>query len=417
MATMNDIVTPALQPGLYYAPGSPALGGPVVAPTTPTQQTSPGTTTTQGSTQPVSTLPNYAAPTATPSPSATGTDLFGITPNPAQTITGPVVPSITQTAPQALGQNIQDLPQIEQIAQGINQGNLGFVQQEFNQLPGYSFDLQQEGQNIGQEESGQLPQSVVNQLETAAAERGIATGSPGSPNSNAALMQALGLNSLQLEQTGEQNLNAATAALPQVTPFDASSQLISPSLAQTAAQESAQSEFQQQQLTAEQQQAAAALAAAQAGTQAGNIPAPGNSFNAPALPQYEGGSGIINPLTGEGNIDPLTGQPVNPATYGITETPNPGAVGTTQNFGMTQAPNYSPVTFQPTYQPTGTTPTPDQGQNPNAVYNEQGQQIDPETGEVIFDPNEEQIPQENPDEEGEPVYQYDDGGDDGEDNG
>jgi hypothetical protein len=83
-----------------------------------------------------------------------------------------------------------------------------------NQLPGYNQSVANVGANVQSETAGQLPADVVQQLQYGAAERGMATGSPGSPNANAAYLRSLGLNSLQLTNTGEQNLNAATAALP-----------------------------------------------------------------------------------------------------------------------------------------------------------------------------------------------------------
>ena len=82
------------------------------------------------------------------------------------------------------------------------------------QLPGYAGALSNIGGNISAETAGQLPPDVIQELQQQAAERGVATGSPGSPNSNAAYLKALGLNSLQLTQQGQQNFQSILPSLP-----------------------------------------------------------------------------------------------------------------------------------------------------------------------------------------------------------
>lgn len=62
---------------------------------------------------------------------------------------------------------------------------------------------------ISSEISGQLPSDVQAQLNQQAAERGVSTGTTGSPNAGAAYLRALGLNSLQMQQLGQQNLSQA----------------------------------------------------------------------------------------------------------------------------------------------------------------------------------------------------------------
>ena len=64
---------------------------------------------------------------------------------------------------------------------------IGAGQQAYGQLPNYNADISTLGTNINSEVSGQLPADVVNQIAQAGAERGVATGSPGSPNANAEL--------------------------------------------------------------------------------------------------------------------------------------------------------------------------------------------------------------------------------------
>lgn len=84
----------------------------------------------------------------------------------------------------------------------------------YSQLPGYNTDVSNVGGNISSEIAGQLPEDVANQIATAAAERGVATGSPGSPNSTASYLDSLGLNSLALTQTGQTNLQSMLQSLP-----------------------------------------------------------------------------------------------------------------------------------------------------------------------------------------------------------
>jgi hypothetical protein len=91
-----------------------------------------------------------------------------------------------------------------------NQSILPFLQN----LPGYANAVGQRSENTQQMLQGQLPQDVVNQISTRAAERGIAGGSPGGPNANAAYLSALGLNSLQMMNQGSQQLSQSIQDTP-----------------------------------------------------------------------------------------------------------------------------------------------------------------------------------------------------------
>lgn len=122
-----------------------------------------------------------------------------------------------------------------------NLGNLGNLTTDLNSLiaknaalpyqmnlPNYNAMTGQSSGNILSLLKGQVPQDVANQLAQLGAERGVATGSIGSPNSNTALMRALGLTSLGLQQQGEGDLTAAINRTPTGKQFDPSSFLISP---------------------------------------------------------------------------------------------------------------------------------------------------------------------------------------------
>lgn len=95
-------------------------------------------------------------------------------------------------------------------------------------IPGEAGLETQSSANIGSELRGELPADVVRTLGQQAAERGVATGSPGSPNTNAAYLRALGLTSLDLTGMGQSQLTAAEGRNPAAPIFDPSSQLITP---------------------------------------------------------------------------------------------------------------------------------------------------------------------------------------------
>lgn len=81
-------------------------------------------------------------------------------------------------------------------------------------LPNYMGMVGADVGNITSNLAGQLPSDVIGLMQQQAAERGIATGTPGSPNTNAAYLRALGLTSLQLQQLGHSQLTEAMQRTP-----------------------------------------------------------------------------------------------------------------------------------------------------------------------------------------------------------
>ena len=79
-----------------------------------------------------------------------------------------------------------------------------------NQLPGYGADLAAVGQNISSDLAGTVSPDVMAELSQNAAEHGISTGGA----TGAAYLKALGLTSLGLEQTGQQDLQSILSSLP-----------------------------------------------------------------------------------------------------------------------------------------------------------------------------------------------------------
>lgn len=147
----------------------------------------------------------------------------------------PGVPDPNASARSAISGNTANLPQIQNLAGGVNQFNLTQALQALEaSVPGLAKLNQQSSANIAQELAGEVPDDVVNNLITSAAERGILTGSPGSPNANAAYLRALGLTSLDQKKTGQANLSSAVARAPQVPLFNLSSMLTTPEMVQDA---------------------------------------------------------------------------------------------------------------------------------------------------------------------------------------
>jgi len=107
------------------------------------------------------------------------------------------------------------LPNFDAEAQRNNQFMTGQAQAPYlANLPNYAQMIAQRSGNVTQQLRGQLPEDVIRQIAQQSAERGIATGAPGSPNANAAYLRALGLNSLQMQQQGSAELSRSIADTP-----------------------------------------------------------------------------------------------------------------------------------------------------------------------------------------------------------
>ena len=193
----------------------------------------------------------------------------------------PQLPQPQQTQQQAIAGNLTNLGSLYGLGTGVtsNQNVLAASGLKQN-LPGYQKMVGQSSQNIESLLKGQVPADVLAQMQQSAAERGIMTGSPGSPNSNAAYLRALGLTSLGLQQQGEGELTGAIQRTPQGQPFNLSSFLTTP-------------EQQQQYGTAQAIYNAAPNPAAAAGANlsaaAAGLAAGGGSIGAPTMPIAAGG--------------------------------------------------------------------------------------------------------------------------------
>lgn len=210
----------------------------------------------------------------------------------------PQVPSLAQTQGQAVSGNLSNLTGIQDLASQTNQFNLGQAANQFAQLPGYTQDLSNIGASIADLTAGKIPTDVLTQLQQAAAERGIATGSPGSPNADAAYLRALGLTSLGLQNQGLTNLKTALGTLPSAPLFNPASFYYTPEQQQAAAQ--AQSTYNAAPIPAYAQQQA--MQATKAGMNRGNQP------TTTGQPQsFDIASALLNKYSNPGNA-PVTGQ-------------------------------------------------------------------------------------------------------------
>lgn len=147
----------------------------------------------------------------------------------------PQVPSPVSTAGQAVSGNVANLPGISTLAtQATTLGNTLAKSGYEQNLPGYAGNLSQAAVNAGNLLQGQIPPDVLRQIQQAAAERGVAIGSPGSPNANAAMLRALGLTSLNLQGEGLQQFGKLMGLTPVGQPFNPASMMVSPDALQAA---------------------------------------------------------------------------------------------------------------------------------------------------------------------------------------
>lgn len=100
-------------------------------------------------------------------------------------------------------------------AAAINKFMNGQALQSYNSnLPGYANAVGQRSENTASMLKGELPQDVINQIAQNSAERGVGGGQSGGPNSNAAYLRALGLNSLDMMGAGSKELSQSISDTP-----------------------------------------------------------------------------------------------------------------------------------------------------------------------------------------------------------
>lgn len=141
----------------------------------------------------------------------------------------PTVPSPEESLAQSLYGTQQNLGGLYGLAGQTNQFNAAQAAGQYQaNLPLYGPMTQQASSDIYSNLQGQLPADVIQQMQQRAAERGVQTGTAGSPNQDAAYLRAIGLTSLDLENLGQQQLSQAVARTPTGPLFDPSKFYITP---------------------------------------------------------------------------------------------------------------------------------------------------------------------------------------------
>lgn len=139
----------------------------------------------------------------------------------------PTVPNPAASAAAATSGNLGNLPALINLGQQVNPATQA---QFYGGIPNYSGLNAQSSANIDAMLHGQLPQDVVNQVAQRAAERGVITGQ----TSPASYLQALGLNSLQMQQQGEALLGQSVARNTRAPFYAPAMGFVSPDAQQSA---------------------------------------------------------------------------------------------------------------------------------------------------------------------------------------
>lgn len=133
----------------------------------------------------------------------------------------PSLPDPAQTYKAAIDANAAMLPDLYNMAGGINAFNLGQVTNQYTAgIPNYYGKIAQSGANIDAMLAGQVPIDVQNVLGQAAAERGVRLGTPTSGFSNYDYLRSLGLTSRDQQLQGEKLLTEAIARMPRTGLYD-----------------------------------------------------------------------------------------------------------------------------------------------------------------------------------------------------
>jgi hypothetical protein len=235
---------------------------------------------------------------------------------------------------------------------------------------GYQGGLNQEMGNIGSLLKGQIPTDVMTLLGQQGAERGIAMGSPGSPNANAATLRALGLTSLGLEQQGIGNLSQVIQQVPiQQTQTGTQTTDLGAARAGYAAAPDPN-------LAAQQ-----ALKNAQAGINAGRGSIGAPSISMPNAPAYQGGL-LSPPGASGGTWYPGTGMSPDPykaPDYSSTFMPSQTPAGQDYSGGWEDMTNWGGGVGGPMMQVPGIGPL--AGVGPQAYPSQASMWGDPWSGE------------------------------------
>lgn len=227
----------------------------------------------------------------------------------------PMVPNPITTAGSAITGNTANLAALYGLAKPTNTFNAEEAAAQVSQnLPGYKAMLGESSGNILSHLKGVVPDDVLKQLEQTAAERGISVGGgSGSPNSEAALLRALGLTSIGLQSQGEGELTNAIQRTPTAPLFNPASFFVSPQQQQEAA--SAASLYAAAPNPTEAAQASQAAVAAGLGAGLRSGPTPSNP-SIPAVPSSWNPNSTLSGYGGEFVVNgPNSGVDTTPSNF------------------------------------------------------------------------------------------------------
>ena len=133
----------------------------------------------------------------------------------------PSVPDPSSTMADTIAGLLANMPGYENLAGQYNTwANTQAKDALLQNLPGYEGNLAQQSQNISGLLQGQVSPSTWANIYQMGAERGVSTGAYGSPNANAAMMRALGLNTEVLQAQGSTQFAQQIASNPVGKQFD-----------------------------------------------------------------------------------------------------------------------------------------------------------------------------------------------------
>lgn len=132
----------------------------------------------------------------------------------------------------AIGNNLQVLPQAEQLAKGVTSFNQSQLTDMLNQImPGWSGNVATASKNISDELSGKLPTDVIQQIQSSDAAQALTGGFGGTGLAGNLTARDLGITSLNLMQQGQSSLESWSQAIDRMfapEQFDVSSMFVSP---------------------------------------------------------------------------------------------------------------------------------------------------------------------------------------------
>jgi len=209
----------------------------------------------------------------------------------------PQIPNPIASQWQAIGGDINSLPSLFSLGNAYNLFNYDQRLGQVAGTPGFGSVLS----NLG----GQIPKDVADRVAMQGAQRGISTGLTGSSNSDASLLRAMGLTSLDLQKLGQQQYGDLLGHFQGAAPFDISKFLVTPEdqqAANTAANVSAAAPNPQQAALEEFRKLMEAIQAGKAnsaGAGGGGIPSIADLLNGlknQSKPYVEPGNTVLNSL-------------------------------------------------------------------------------------------------------------------------